>query len=325
MTGPRALYRRLSDALALTAAGPPDAAVHAFFAPDAAISVVHPFNLCTGPEALLARVLHPMRAAFAGLHRRSDIVMAGRFEGADWVASSGYLAGTFVRDWLGLPATGKLAFLRHGEFHRIDAGRAVESYIFLDLPELMIACNRWPLPLPAGHTGHLPGPAAPDGLLSEDGDPEAARTSFEIVTAMLGRLATRDESWRPFWHPNMLWYGPAAFGSYLGIERFAGFQVPFEQCFEGWAGGAAGNGRTRHFTRFGDANYTCSGGWPSLSGVSVKPFLGQPPTGRMTFFRVCDFWRREGALLTENWVFVDIPHAMLQFGVDLFAGVEVPA
>jgi len=325
MTTPRASYRRLVDAFALTAAGPPDAAVTDFFAADAAIHVVHPFNRLDGPEALIALLLRPLRASFAGLHRRSDIVMAGRFEGADWVASTGYFAGTFERAWLGLPATGRLASLRYGEFHRIVGGRAAESYIFLDLPEFMIACGRWPLPLPPGHTGLLPGPVVPDGLLWDEGDPGAARISFDLVTAMLGRLATRDESWRPYWHPNMLWYGPAAFGSYLGVDRFAGFQVPFEQGFEGWAGGAAGNGRTRHFTRFGDASYTCSGGWPSLSGVSVKPFLGQPPTGRMTFFRVCDFWRREGRLLTENWVFVDIPHAMLQFGVDVLAGVEVAA
>jgi hypothetical protein len=115
----------------------------------------------------------------------------------------------------------------------------------------------------------------------------------------------------------MVWYGPAAFGSYLGVDRFAGFQRPFEQCFEGWAGGSANSGRTRHFTRFGDGAYACSGGWPSLSGTSVRPFLGRQPTGRMTYFRVCDWWRRDGDLLMENWVFVDIPHAMLQFGLDL--------
>lgn len=324
MTPAKTHYRRLLDAFALTAAAPPDAALRDFFAADAAINVVHPFNLCTGPEAFLARVLAPLRASFAGLHRRTDLVMGGRFEGADWVSSTGCFVGTFERDWLGIRATDRLAWLRHGEFHRIAAGRAVESYIYLDLPGLMIAAGQYPLPLPPGDTGPPPGPLAPDGMLWAEGDPAEGRKSYAIVTEMLGKLATKDEGWRPFWHPDMLWYGPAAFGSYLGIERFAGFQVPFEQSFEGWGGGSLGNGRTRHFTRFGDDRYTCSGGWPSLSGVSIRPFLGQPPTGEMTFFRVCDWWRREGDLLTENWVFVDIPHAMLQFGVDLFAGVEVP-
>ena len=44
----------------------------------------------------------------------------------------------------------------------------------------------------------------------------------------------------------------------------------------------------------------------------------------MTFFRVCDWWRREGDLLMENWVFVDIPNAMLQFGVDVFEPQRAP-
>ena len=35
--------------------------------------------------------------------------------------------------------------------------------------------------------------------------------------------------------------------------------------------------------------------------------------------RVCDWWRRKGDLLLENWVFVDIPDLLMQFGHDLFA------
>ena len=48
-------------------------------------------------------------------------------------------------------------------------------------------------------------------------------------------------------------------------------------------------------------------------------FLGQPATGERLFMRVCDWWRREGDLLVENWVFVDIPHVLMQMGYDLFA------
>ncbi len=133
---------------------------------------------------------------------------------------------------------------------------------------------------------------------------------------MLSGLATKDESWRPYWHENMMWYGPGAFGSFVGVDEFATFQVPFESQFEGWSGGSKNNGMTRHFTRFGDGDYTCSGGWPSLTGVNVKPFLGQGPTQERVFMRVCDWWRREDAFLVENWVFVDVPHVLLQMGYD---------
>jgi hypothetical protein len=32
-----------------------------------------------------------------------------------------------------------------------------------------------------------------------------------------------------------------------------------------------------------------------------------------------DWWRCEDGFLTENWVFIDLPHLMLQMGVDLMA------
>ena len=38
-----------------------------------------------------------------------------------------------------------------------------------------------------------------------------------------------------------------------------------------------------------------------------------------------DWWRREGDLLVENWVFVDIPHVLLQMGYDLFANMTEEA
>jgi len=246
--------------------------------------------------------------------------MAGEFEGQKWISSTGYYVGQFVRDWIGLKATKTLSYIRYGEFHRIEKGQAVESYIYLDIPELMIACNQWPLDMGPGHsrgyTGLIQGPASRDGVLKSYSDPVEGQQSYQIVTDMLDKLATKDEAWRPYWHKNMMWYGPGAFGSFIGVDEFASFQVPFESQFEGWSGGAKNNGFTKHFTRFGEGNYTCSGGWPSLTGINVKPFLGQGPSNERVFMRVCDWWRRENELLVENWVFVDVPHLLLQLGYD---------
>ena len=299
-------------------------ATRELFAADAQIEIVHPINAVDGSEGYIDRFLVPLCDAFRGLYRRDDIVMGGRFEDQDWISSTGYYAGQFVNDWLGLSATGELAYLRFGDFHRFEDGKIVESYVFLDLPQLMIATGQWPITespgLSRGYTGFLPGPAAQDGLLFEEQAFGDSEKSYQIVTDMLSKLNTPDEGWRPYWHENMLWYGPAAFGSFIGVENFASFQRPFEQTFDDWAGGSKGNGRTRHFTRFGDGHFTCSGGWPSLSGVQTGRFLGQKPTNKMLYMRVCDWWRREGDLLTENWVFVDIPHVLTQMGVDLFEG-----
>ena len=318
-------YQIFQDYLAAFATGPTEhvaSAVEDFFADDAQINVVHPFNLLEGGRAYFERFIKPLMASFSGLYRRDYVAMSGQKDGEDWVSSTGYYVGNFVADWLGIRATNQMTYLRVGEFHRMVGGKVQESYIFLDIPELMIAAGQWPdLPSPAevkGHTGFLPGPATQDGLQGEERDVEATAMSLQMVEDMLLGLATPDEAWRPYWHENMVWYGPAAFGSYLGVENFRAFQVPFEQTFEYWVGGTKPGSETRHFTRFAQNNYVCSGGWPSLNAKQAKPYLGQPSTGKVLYMRVSDWWRRDGDKLIENWVFVDIPHVLLQMGYDVF-------
>ena len=299
-----------------------------FFAPNAVINVVHPFNEMT-PETYRAAFQKPLKNAFAHLTRADYIAFGGRFEGGTWVTSTGYYTGHFRAPFLNIPPTGALAHLRFGEFHRIENGQAVESFIYLDLPELMIAAGQWPIADSPGNdrgfTGYLPGPATQDGLQWQDNDPVRSENSADLVTAMLRKLATEDEAWRPYWHRDMAWYGPAAFGSFIGLDNFAGFQRPFEEAFSEWIGGSVPGSQTRHFARFADGDYIASGGWPSLNCVQAKTFLGQPSTGKRLFMRVCDWWRRDGDLLAENWVFVDIPHVLLQMGVDIFGDLDIAA
>ncbi len=320
MSPEKAAFRNYLEAFRHPDAAAQDAAVRGFIAPDAAVNIVHPFNAVPGTEGYLD-LLATLRASFEGLYRRDYIAMGGTFEGAEWVTSTGYWVGHFARPWLGIRPSGALAWLRVGEFHRVAGGRAVESYVFLDIPELMIACGQWPIAespgRDRGYTGLLPGPATQDGLQWRRNDPAQGDRRLGGVVDMLRSLATDDEAWRPYWHENMMWYGPAAFGSFVGIENFAGFQRPFELAFDGWSGGAAQNGMTRHFTRFGDGDYVCSGGWPSLTGVQSGRFLGQDPTGRRLFMRVCDWWRWEADRLVENWVFVDILDVLKQIGRDV--------
>jgi hypothetical protein len=323
-TNKRAL-RQYVEALR-SAHGRGAAAVDTFFAPNAAVHIVHPFNDLTGPTAYQTRFLDPLLSSFDTLIRTDYIAFGGTYEDGDWVTCTGYYSGHFARPWLGIAPTGALSHLRFGEFHRMQDGQAVESYIFLDLPELMIAAGQWPIRQSPGrhrgYAGYLPGPITQDGLQWQINDPGRSAASASLVTQMLRNLATPDEAWRPYWHENMLWYGPAAFGSFVGLEEFAGFQVPFEQTFSEWVGGAAPGSMTRHFARFGDGDYVCSGGWPSLNAVQAGPFLGQPSDGKRLFMRVCDWWRRDGDLLAENWVFVDIPHVLSQMGRDIFDSLE---
>ncbi|MBT5499635.1 MAG: hypothetical protein HOK03_02670, partial [Thiotrichales bacterium] len=56
-----------------------------FFAQDADINLVHPFNQLTGADAYLNEFLLPLQHSFKGLYRRDDIFMAGEFEGQKWI------------------------------------------------------------------------------------------------------------------------------------------------------------------------------------------------------------------------------------------------
>ncbi|MEO9824905.1 MAG: hypothetical protein ABJF50_10875 [Paracoccaceae bacterium] len=297
-------------------------AYDAFYAEDATINVVHPFNEMN-PEGFATDFLEPLQAAFAHLTRTDYIAFGGAFEDGTWVTSTGYYTGHFTAPWFGIAPSGALAHLRFGEFHRMKDGQAVESYIYLDIPELMIAVGQWPIKespgKDRGYTGYLAGPIPQNGLQWRDSDSKRSASSYAMVTEMLRSLATPDEAWRPYWHDNMLWYGPAAFGSFVGIDNFAGFQVPFEGAFSEWIGGSVQGSETKHFARFADGDYIASGGWPSLNMIQAKPFLGQPVTDKRLYMRVCDWWRRDGDKLMENWVFVDIPHVLLQMGFDVFA------
>lgn len=322
----KAALRTYCEALRSPTSGAFANAAYGFFATDAQIDIVHPFNRIDGVERYVEDFLTPLQVAFKHLRRSDYIAFGGDFEGGDWVTCTGYYTGKFAAPLLGIRPTGTLMHLRFGEFHRMEDGRAVESYVFLDIPELMIAAGQWPIRNSPGRergfTGYLPGPTTQDGLQWHANDPARSAASVAMVTDMLRSLATREETWRPHWHQDMLWYGPAAFGSFAGIEDFAGFQVPFENAFSEWIGGSVPGSRTRHFTRFADGDYICSGGWPSLNAVQRKPFLGQASKGERLYMRVCDWWRCEGEKIVENWVFVDVPHVLMQMDFDVFAELE---
>ena len=298
-------------------------AVNSFYASSAVINVVHPFNEMSGPAHYTDTFLQPLTHSFDQLRRTQYIAIGGQFEQAQWVACTGHYQGNFISDWIGIKPTGALAYLRFAEFHLMQEGEAVESYVFLDIPALMMTAGVWPIKHTvakhSGYTGFLPGPATNDGLVWGTNEVASSVKTLELTERMLLNLATVDEAWRADWHDDMTWYGPAVFGAFQGKEEFAGFQTPFEGTFSEWISGIKPGSVTRHFLRMADGHYSCLGGWPSLNMIQVKPFLGVPPAKNRVYMRVCDFWRREGDLLAENWVFVDALHFLLQLDYDVLA------
>jgi len=55
-----------------------------------------------------------------------------------------------------------------------------------------------------------------------------------------------------------------------------------------------------------------------LMGLFDSAWLGIPPTGMMAMLRYCEFNRIEGDKITETAMFFDIPHLMMQAGLNPF-------
>lgn len=296
-------------------------ALLALHAPAVAWHGPHPLDAFAGRDALIAGFWQPLLAAIPDLERQEDIVLAGAWKGGEWVASTGHYVGLFVRDWLGIPATGGYVTLRYGEFVRLEAGRVAESYTILDLPDLMRQAGVWPLALQLGAAGRVPGPSTRDGVPADEGanaDPAATAQSLALVEAMIAGLMRYDgqslDSMEQgkYWHPAFTWYGPAGIGTCRGQDDYRRVhQAPFLTAFPDRVGGD-------HRCRIAAGSYVASTGWPSVRATHAGGgFLGLPPSGRRIGMRVMDFWRRDGELLRENWVFIDLLDLLRQMGVDV--------
>jgi len=297
-----------------------------FFDPSAKIGASHPVNDANDGDGYVSDVIAPIMASFHGCTRQNYIVLAGEYLGTEWVTSTGYFYGHFHKPLFGIPASNKLAFLRFGEFHRMEGGKIVESQVFLGLAELIIALGLWPMKASQGYEGVVPGPATHDGVWANPSDPVRSRASADLVEGMLKKLTSEDEAWRPDWDDRMVWYGPGGLGSYATVDAFAEFQRPFELTFDGWGDGKeAGITDVGASCKAGDGEYAFLSGWPMLTGIHAEPFLGLEPTGKRVFMRDCDWWRCENGKIIENWCMLDIPHLLFQLGFDVFENLQKDA
>lgn len=102
---------------------------------------MHPFYEQSGADAVADIFWKPLKASFTSLQRRQDVFMAGANildnGQTEWVCSMGHLMGLFDQDWLGIPSSGKLAFLRYVDFHKITDEKISETACFVDIISIM--------------------------------------------------------------------------------------------------------------------------------------------------------------------------------------------
>lgn len=283
---------------------------------------VYPFNEQNGGDAVAEVFWVPFLSTWSNVQRRQDVFLAGTSEidNTDWVISMGHFMGLLDGNWLGFPASQKIAFLRYADFNCIKDGKIIRSSFFCDLIGFMYQLGINPLPPQTGASFIYPGPRTHDGLLFEPQDQRESQKTLELVNRMICDLSDLNKNkndcpspdlLKKTWHDDMTWYGPAGIGASYTIPRYQEqHQLPFRKGLKD----KAFNG---HICRFAEGNYAGFFGWPNLTNMATGGFLGLPASSTPADMRVVDIYRRQGEKLSENWVLIDLPWWLKQQGVDV--------
>ena len=281
---------------------------------------MHPFYEQHSADTVADVFWKPFRESFTSIQRRPDVFMAGLNDVDDgeteWVCSMGHMMGLFDNDWLGIPSSGKMAFLRYVEFNRISGGKIAETALFCDIISVMQQVGLNLLPLQTGAAFITPGPRTHDGLMFEKQDPVESKKTIDLINQMIHDLTTSymrspDDELARTWHKDMIWFGPAGIGATYTRERYEKqHQGPFRAHLKD----IVFNG---HISRFSEGCFGGFFGWANLSMKTAGNFMGLPASDHPTEMRVVDIYRRDGDKLAENWIFIDILHFLSLQGLNL--------
>lgn len=307
-----------------------DEAIRDSYHVDANVNVTHPINELSGLEAVGEQVWRPLRHALPDVERRDDFVAGGRYEDRDWVSCFGNYVGTFDNDFLGIPPTRGVVNLRYGEAHALQDEKITTSYVFIDFLDLMRQVGYWPIAPSLGREMRWLPPMTHDGVILTPQDEARSKRTIDTILKMhdaldrySGPLPTREAldemQMVKHWHRNFMWYGPAGIGTLRGLRGFEDYdQISFLIAFPD-----RGSNDIGHFIRIGDGYYAVTGGWGYLQGTHTgSNWLGMPATGKLITMRVMDFYRCDDETIVENWVPMDIPHILLQMGIDVFGRMK---
>jgi predicted ester cyclase len=288
-----------------------------------------PINDLHGIGSFVSDFWLPLLHSFPDLKRHTHIFCGGKsngridgdilLDGKMWVSGTGLLTGTFAVDYLTIPATRGEVSIRWGEFCRMEQGKIVEVYFLLDLLDLMQQTGFHVLPPSRGQDGVYPPPRAHDGvLLDAQVEQDSAYGLDHIRRFIYEGLNKYDQSELEsmgianFFHPDVHWYGPGGIGACLSLKEFEDFhQKPWLIAFP--------DRLVQDLDALiAEGSYSGGPGWAGVLATHTGPYLDCPPTGNRIEFNGLDWWKREGEMYVENWVFVDMIHLFRQFGVDLF-------
>jgi predicted ester cyclase len=289
-----------------------------YCAEDIVWEVFHPFNTLRGCRQAAHDFWGSIMGAIPDLERRLDIFAGDVYNGEYWVTCMGYVCGTFENSWLDIPPTGKVVYLRIGEFYKVDDGKIVKAHVLLDIPDVMRQAGVYPFRPMLGTPGLVLGPKNHNGLRLGDDDLE--QKTLETVLSM--HKALHDYDGRDLssmqhshcWSEHFLYYAPAGIGTTRGMDSFKqNHQKPFLDSFPDRHG-------REHYVRISDGPIACTSHWGTLTATHKgSQWLGLPATGKKISMRVADWYCADDeGFLHENWLMMDIPDIYRQMGFDLF-------
>lgn len=284
-------------------------------APESRWRGYHPFNEISDSVAVIERFWRPLHFSLQSLQRREEIFFAGLNEidnfQSCWVVSMGHLVGLFDAAFLGIPPTGRMAFLRYATFLNVADGKIHDITMYFDLPHLMQQAGLHPFDRSAGAELVQPGPHGQGGLLYDPQPEGEGEQTLAAINAMISDLGTwqfglpLEEELRRTWHEDMIWWGPTGIGATYTVPRYARqHSGPFRAAF-------SNRSRTTHMARLAEGHFGGFFGWPNFTATLNGDYLGHKATGKPGEFRVIDIYRRARDKLAENWVFIDMPHFWL--------------
>jgi predicted ester cyclase len=297
-----------------------------------------PINQIRGTDALITDFWEPLRHSFPDIKRTADILMggeslsrSGESTGEYWVSGIGYLTGTFVHDWIGIPATGKKTNIHFGQFFVMRDEKIAESYVIFDTLAVMKQAGFQVLPPAFGQEGgKVIKPYGGNGILLTEQDELEGRQTMDACMAMLTGLGRYDRArdmenldsmaQHLYWDPDFHWMGPTGIGSSHDLEEFNDFHD------RPWLIGFGDRGSTRDFEpeggigmgAFAEGQFACLGGWDFQYSRHHGEYQGIPATEKIMTIRDFDWYKCEGGRPIQNWIPIDMVDLFLQLDVDLF-------
>jgi len=130
-----------------------------------------------------------------------------------------------------------------------------------------------------------------------------------LIHKMYDALNSQDlDAHNEYWHDDMVWHGPAGFGSIHGLEAFKQeVLIPFYAAFPDY--------HAKNDIEVANGDWVSATGF--LTGTHKGIWMGVKPTGKPMRMRFSDFWRISDGKLAENWVMVDHIDVFRQLGIDM--------